>query len=51
MTITLMKTFYMFEPTMKSMYGVKCRFWSHLGSLGRKVIIFAHSGIAVEGCA
>ena len=44
MTITLMKTCYMFEPTMKSMYGVKCRFWSHLGCLGRKVTIFAHSG-------
>ena len=26
--------------------GVNCRCWSHLGCLGRKVTIFAHSGIA-----
>ena len=30
--------------------GVNCRFWSHLGCLGWKVTIFAHSGIAL-GCA
>ena len=26
--------------------GINCRFWSHLGCLGRKVTTFAHSGIA-----
>ena len=30
--------------------GENCRFWSHLGCLGQKVTIFAHSGIAL-GCA
>ena len=29
-----------------SLRGVNCRFWSHLVSLGLKVTIFAHSGIA-----
>ena len=29
-----------------SLWGVNCRFWSHLGCLGCKVTIFAHSGIA-----
>ena len=28
-----------------SLWGVNGRFWSHLGYLGRKVTIFAHSGI------
>ena len=26
--------------------GCNCRFWSHLGCMGLKVTIFAHSGIA-----
>ena len=30
-----------------SLGGVNCRFWSHLGYLGWKVTIFAHSGIHV----
>ena len=29
-----------------SLLGVKCRFWSHLGSLRWKGTTFAHSGIA-----
>ena len=29
-----------------SLWGVNYRFWSHLGCLGWKVTIFAHSGIA-----
>ena len=29
-----------------SFWGVNCRFWSHLGCLGWKVTIFAHSGLA-----
>ena len=29
-----------------SLLVVNCRFWSHLGCLGWKVTIFAHSGIA-----
>ena len=29
-----------------SFRGVHCRFWSHYGCFGRKVTIFAHSGIA-----
>ena len=28
-----------------SLWGVNYRFWSHLGCLGWKVTIFAHSGI------
>ena len=28
-----------------SLRGVNCRFWSHLGCLGRKLTTFAHSGI------
>ena len=28
-----------------SLWGVDCRFWSHLGCLGWKVTIFPHSGI------
>ena len=28
-----------------SLWGVNCRFWSHLGCLGWKVTIFALSGI------
>ena len=28
-----------------SLWGVNFRFWSHLGCLGWKVTIFAHSGI------
>ena len=27
-----------------SLWGVNCRFWSHLGCLGWRVTIFAHSG-------
>ena len=33
-----------------SLRGVNCKFWSHLGCLGLKVILFSHSGIA-GGCA
>ena len=29
-----------------SLWGVNCRFWSHLGCLGWKVTIFVHSGNA-----
>ena len=29
-----------------SLWGVNCRFWSHLGCLGWKVTIFTHSGFA-----
>ena len=29
-----------------SLRGLNCRFWSRLGCLGRKITIFAHSGIA-----
>ena len=29
-----------------SLWGVDCRFWSHLGCLGWKVTIFPYSGIA-----
>ena len=29
-----------------SLRVVNCRFWSRLGSLGRKANIFTHSGIA-----
>ena len=33
-----------------SLESVNCRFWPHLGCLGRNVAIFTHSGIAL-GCA
>ena len=35
------------EMLVVSLRGVNCKVWSHLGlGLGRKVTIFAHSGIA-----
>ena len=33
-----------------SLWGVNCRFWSHLGCLGWKVSIFAHSGYRLALC-
>ena len=33
-----------------SLWGVNCRFWSHLGCLGWRVTIFAHSGYRLALC-
>ena len=34
------------EMLVVSLWGVNCRFWSHLGCLGWKFTVFARSGMA-----